>query len=1229
MKNLKMNIARLITVTALLVAGRAQAQTSATLIDYGSSAPASTADDQAQLTSLGYSYSPDGLNYYFDNRVPPGQTFMTGTSPNGYVLDSLFIGTSANGGSLPAGGQAYTLRLYSMLGNTATLIATYQSQTNVAFTEWNWLQWTNLGLGLQPNARYAYSLFRNSVGWENLASMSGNPYADGELALIPAAGGTVLYGSSHDYDATFLVHLKVASKAIANPISISPANPVSAGTTAILSTAPAIGPAPLYCQWRTDGGSGRALTNIPGATSTNLAVNTAGFSVGVNYRFALVVTNSSSAATSSVAVLNVALFSGATLTDSGTEILPTPDDISQLTSGGNGDGLNYYTDNDPAPGQVFTTGTNSLGYTLKSVIIGTGGGTVTGATTPQNYRLYVYSVSNNIAAIIATFTNAGFSFTYGDWLTWSGFPALTLNPNSTYAYAFRRLDTGWAGLASTPTNTDLYTGGQMCLVPAGGGTITYGTSGHSDAAFSVGLQPVGVPPSPYPYAGVIAVSPSKVVSSGTLVTLSVAATGNTPLVHQWRTDGGGGGSLTNIPGANATNLVLNTAGWIPKPYRYDVVVTNSVGSATSLVATVSVLYTNATALLQDIGGADPLPLPANDVAQMLAGGGAPDGLNYWNDNVPPPGQTFVTGSNSGGYIVTSLAIRVGDGSMGGLPEGGQPYVLRLYTVSGSTAALLAVYTSQTNSTFGYTNWLRWSGFALPLSPSTTYAYSFSRLSTGSGWVNMSSVSNSPYAGGELAMIPESGGPMTLGSSHGYDGTFIVGLVTPGKPIVSPPLLSATTIYAGSSVAMSAAVSGTGPFTYVWQTDGGNNGVMTNIPGAIATNLSRTLGGNGDVTIGYRLLASNGSGTTTGEVATVTVLPASAPILVTDTTPASAVKFVGGSVALSASFIGTEPIHYQWQANKGDGPTNFMGKTSSTLTLTNLALGDSGEYSLYAYNTIGANQSTPAVLTVYPIPAAGMTVNFRWYSTEGGDVGAYYGAGVTGFGSGSYWNMIYGPPTWTPGTYTSSSGLTDDGATDTGFSLTIVTDGSWSQTSGSTISLLDSYAITYETRTFFFNVPNGRYDLALFSCNGNEAVTSTNAATAFTVNGVTRIAAPTQHSSFAQGDNYVVFSNVTVTNGTLYGTWSVANGLSLGSLNGAQIRYLGAAIPLQTLAVQRSGDQLTLSWPSAGWTLQAQTNLPGRGLGTNWVNVPGSSSTNSFVTPVSQTAGSVFYRLILQ
>jgi hypothetical protein len=63
----------------------------------------------------------------------------------------------------------------------------------------------------------------------------------------------------------------------------------------------------------------------------------------------------------------------------------------------------------------------------------------------------------------------------------------------------------------------------------------------------------------------------------------------------------------------------------------------------------------------------------------------------------------------------------------------------------------------------------------------------------------------------------------------------------------------------------------------------------------------------------------------------------------------------------------------------------------------------------------------------------------------------------------------------------------------------------------------------------------------------------------------------------------------------------------------------------------AGNELTLTWPTdhIGWQLQAQTNTLSVGIGTNWVNVSGTSTTNQVVIPVNPNDGSVFYRLKYQ
>jgi hypothetical protein len=59
-----------------------------------------------------------------------------------------------------------------------------------------------------------------------------------------------------------------------------------------------------------------------------------------------------------------------------------------------------------------------------------------------------------------------------------------------------------------------------------------------------------------------------------------------------------------------------------------------------------------------------------------------------------------------------------------------------------------------------------------------------------------------------------------------------------------------------------------------------------------------------------------------------------------------------------------------------------------------------------------------------------------------------------------------------------------------------------------------------------------------------------------------------------------------------------------------------------------GSSLQLNWPASytGWTLEAQTNSLGNGLGTNWVPVANSTTVNTITVPLVPRNGSVFYRL---
>jgi hypothetical protein len=92
----------------------------------------------------------------------------------------------------------------------------------------------------------------------------------------------------------------------------------------------------------------------------------------------------------------------------------------------------------------------------------------------------------------------------------------------------------------------------------------------------------------------------------------------------------------------------------------------------------------------------------------------------------------------------------------------------------------------------------------------------------------------------------------------------------------------------------------------------------------------------------------------------------------------------------------------------------------------------------------------------------------------------------------------------------------------------------------------------------------------------------------------------------------------------------ANGWANNLAYNGTLTVVSTAAPPVT-ALIAAGNVLTLTWPPdhTGWQLQAQTNSATQGLGTNWVDVIGSTTTNQMIVPMDGNNGNVFYRLFFQ
>jgi fibronectin type 3 domain-containing protein len=108
-----------------------------------------------------------------------------------------------------------------------------------------------------------------------------------------------------------------------------------------------------------------------------------------------------------------------------------------------------------------------------------------------------------------------------------------------------------------------------------------------------------------------------------------------------------------------------------------------------------------------------------------------------------------------------------------------------------------------------------------------------------------------------------------------------------------------------------------------------------------------------------------------------------------------------------------------------------------------------------------------------------------------------------------------------------------------------------------------------------------------------------------------------------------FTNTALVNGMRYYYVVSAANITGESLNSTQVGATPSLTTPVSLSMSLSGGALNFYWLSdhLGWRLQIQTNSLNAGLGTNWVDVSGSSLTNDVALPVDATKGSVFYRLI--
>jgi purine nucleoside phosphorylase len=670
---------------------------------------------------------------------------------------------------------------------------------------------------------------------------------------------------------------------------------VVVGQSATFSVA-ASGTTPLSYQWRFNGTAMSGATS-PALTLSNVQSNQAG-------SYLVVVTNAAGSVTSAVAALTVYVPAG---------IATQPS--SQTTT----QGLNVAF-------SVVSVGTAPFSYQWSF-----NGAALSGASNaslvltnvdPTDAGSYTVAVTNawgSVTSAVATLTvlvPAGIATqpqsqaaVVGQSPTFS----VTASGTAPFSYQWR-----FNGTASPGATSSAFTLSNIQSNKAGNYLVVV-TNAAGSVTSAVAILTVYVP------AGIATQPSSQTTTQGLNAAFSVVPSGTAPFSYQWCFNG------TPLSGVTSSALAL-TKVQTTDAASYTVVVTNTWGSVTSTVATLTVLVppgitTQPQSQAVVVGQSPTFSVTASGTAPFsyqwrfngtASPGATSSALTLSNVQSNKAGSYMVVAANAAGSVTSAVATLTVY-----VPAGIATQPSSQTTTQGLNAAFSVVPSG--TAPFSY----QWRFNGTPLAGAANAALALTNVQT-------------TDAGSYTVAVTNAWGSVTSAVA-----TLTI-LVPPG--ITTQPQSQAVVV--GQSPTFSVTASGTAPFSYQWRFNG------TALFGATSSAL--TLSNVQSNKAGsYLVVVTNAAGSVTSTVATLTVyVPAAIA-----TQPSSQTTTQGLNAAFSVVASGTAPFSYQWRLSG----TPLAGATNSALALTNVQTADAGSYTVEVTNSWGSVTSAVATLTVLVPP----------------------------------------------------------------------------------------------------------------------------------------------------------------------------------------------------------------------------------------------------------------------
>ncbi len=662
----------------------------------------------------------------------------------------------------------------------------------------------------------------------------------------------------------------------------------------------ASGTTPLTYQWRKDG------TAIPGATGSTYPFVSAQFSDSGSYD--VLVSNAAGSAQSNAATVTVS----------------TPPVIINQPVGGNvgiGGTLGI---------SVTATGTAPLAYQWRKAGVNITGGTA------STYMLYGAQTADSgtydvvVSNAAGTVTSIQASVAVSDPIVITTQPApRTIAVGASASFSVSATGTGplvyqWKKDGAVIPSAQAASFVVTNAVSTDSGSYTVAVSNATQSVESSAAElSVLSPPA-------ISIQPTGAsVALGSGQTLSVTATGSPPLTYQWRRGG------TPISGATGANFSL-AAAQLTDAGTYDVVVSNPIGTTTSLGAVLNVL--NGVTFTVHPSN---VSVAAGSLASFSASvsGDTPITFQWLKNGTPLPGATgtslvipIAQSGDEGFYTVLAAnAVSSTTSNAGTLTVIGAPVIVT--DPSGGTVLKGASRTLSASATGTLPLSYQWflGSSPIPGATATTYTIASATLSD---------------EGDYSVLVSNNSGSATSAKANV--------VVVEGPQITTQPPANTTEITT-ATVQLTVVASGKAPLTYQWRKNGlpitGATAATYQILSAVASDT-----GSFDVQV------SNSGGTVTSTAAQLTIIT---PIKITKH-PSHGNVLVGGTQNLTVEATGTQPITYQWRK----GGVAIPGATGPSYQITNANTGAAGSYDVVLTNAAGSVTSKTAYISVGPGGGAG-------------------------------------------------------------------------------------------------------------------------------------------------------------------------------------------------------------------------------------------------------------------